>query len=116
VVVRADLEIGVRLAAGPSEDLARGGRLLEMTAWAFRSSGGHVALISEEITLATYSSSETSLTTVSPAGRSRSRSPPRKTWRSLRSQWKPMPMGTFARTNEPEAGSEGRSVAAAEKR
>ncbi len=91
-------------AAGPLSQLR------EMTAWAFRSSSGHVALISEEMTLATYSSSGTSLTTVSPAGRRRTRRAPRKTWRSFRSQWKPMPIVTSSRAKAHDDGSDGVSV------
>ena len=121
MVVRADLEVGMCLATVPAADFARLVRphgampaaagpfsqLREMTACAFRSSRGHVALISEEITLATYSSSGTSLTTVSPEGRRRMRRAPRKTCLSFRSQWKPMPIVTSSRAKAEETGSAG---------
>ena len=127
MVVGADLEVGVRLAAVPATDLpgalappapganrtlSEPSQLREMTACAFRSSSGHDALISDEITLVTYSSSGTSLTTVRPVARRRMRKAPRKTWRSFRSQWKPMPIVTSSSANAHDEGSAGVSVTA----
>ena len=62
-----------------------------------------VALISEEMTLVTYSSSGTSLMTVKPDSRLMMRTAPRKTWRSLRSQWKPIPIVMSSSAKELEA-------------
>ena len=79
-----------------------------MTACAFSSSSGQDALISEEMTLVTYSSSGTSLIATSPWS-STTRSAPRKTWRSSRCQWKPMPIVTSSMAKDAPAGSWGRS-------
>ena len=92
--------------------LAFGNRsqLREITACAFSSSGGQDALISDEITLVTYCSSETSLISVRPAGVCTRRKAPQNTWRSLRSQWNPIPIVMPSSANAHDAGSDGVSV------
>src|SRR5205085_5895818 len=82
------LALRVSRGEGPTEGLVFGyqSQLREITVCAFNSSIGHEALISDEMTLVTYSSNETSLISVSPAAVRIMRKGPRKTCRSCRSQ------------------------------
>src|SRR5262249_49465894 len=91
-------------------------QLREITACDFSNSSGHDALISDEMTLVTYSSNGTSLMTVNPSVFLTTRNSPRNTCRSLRSQWNPMPIVTLLSAKAPYDESDGANLTSDVKR